>query len=299
MGQFISYAQCPCCGNAAIVKILSVKDFTVSNEYFDIWHCHNCTLRFTQKIPDITSIGLYYQSAAYVSHSDTHEGLVNRFYHFVRNYTLRLKRKLVQTITAKQKGIILDIGAGTGAFAHTMQSAGWKITGLEPDATARQNALQKYSLQLQTPETLYRLQSKQFDAITLWHVLEHVHDLHQYLETFHRILKDDGKLMIAVPNYTSYDATVYGEYWAAYDVPRHLYHFSPKSIEVLAGLKGFTVKGHVPMIFDSFYVSLLSEQYKNGKNNLISAFWNGLLSNLKMWGDKKKCSSVIYVLEKK
>lgn len=266
---------------------------------FEIWHCDECTLRFTQKVPGPDFIGTYYQSASYVSHSDTDKGLVNRLYHLVRNRTLQSKRKLLQQVTGKEKGSLLDIGAGTGAFANEMKQAGWDITALEPDATARQNALNKYGLQLESTDRLFTLENDAFDAITMWHVLEHVHDLHGYFAQFHRLLKQDGRLVIAVPNYTSYDAKKYKEYWAAYDVPRHLYHFSPKSMELLANGKGFVLKAIEPMWYDSFYVSMLSEQYKNGSGNLPGALWNGALSNCKALFDKKKCSSLIYVFVKK
>lgn len=295
---FIHYNNCPVCKNNNIVKSFTAKDYTVSKDLFEVWHCNNCTFRFTQNIPVVENIGLYYQSSAYISHSDTNEGFINRLYHLVRNYTLLKKRKLIQQQTKLKQGFLLDVGAGIGAFLNTMQQAGWRVTGFEPDAVARQKALQKYNLQLQSPEQLYQLNTNQFDAITMWHVLEHVHDLHGYLENFYRILKPSGRLIIAVPNYTSYDAELYQQYWAAYDVPRHLYHFSPKSMQLLAEAKGFTVKDFKPMWFDSFYVSMLSESYKNGKANLMSAVFNGLLSNLKTLFNNKKCSSIIYVLAK-
>ncbi len=296
--SFIVYTTCPCCGGADIQPVLAAEDYTVSHEIYEIWHCDGCSNRFTQRVPDVTAIGPYYQSAAYVSHSDTAKGLINRLYHLVRNHTLQNKRRLVQKVTGKQQGILLDVGAGTGAFVNTMQSAGWAITGLEPDAIARNNALQKHGLQLRSADDLYRLTPSQFDAITLWHVLEHVHDLHGYLDIFTQVLKPGGKLVIAVPNYTSHDAAVYQQYWAAYDVPRHLYHFSPEGMEQLGKSKGFTLYRIRPMWFDSSYVSMLSEQYKHGKSNLVTALWNGLVSNLKAVVNKKRCSSVVYIFAK-
>ena len=299
MSELISYSQCPSCGSDSIYPAISAKDYTVTREIFEIWHCDDCTLRFTQQVPDSVAIGRYYQSAEYVSHSDTEHGLINRLYHLVRNYTLYGKRKLLQKVTGKETGTLLDVGAGTGAFANTMKFAGWHVTGIEPDATARQNATNKYGLTLQSQGDLFGLEASQFDAITMWHVLEHVHDLNSYLEKFLKIIKPDGRLIIAVPNYTSFDAKVYKEYWAAYDVPRHLYHFSPKSMEHLGNLKGFILEETKPMWFDSFYVSMLSEQYKNEGGNLMGAVWNGLLSNLKTMRNTKRCSSVIYIFSKK
>lgn len=296
MSETIHCTQCPACHSTSVYPALSAKDHTVSQELFDIWHCGDCTLRFTQDVPSLSAIGAYYQSADYISHSDTQTGLVNRLYHSVRNHTLVTKQKLLQRITGKNTGCLLDVGAGTGAFVNTMQQAGWKVTGLEPDAIARKKAAEKHGLSLLSPEELYHLQAGQFDAVTLWHVLEHVHDLHGYFERFAEVLKPGGKLVIAVPNYTSYDAAVYKQYWAAYDVPRHLYHFSPVSMEKLGVSKGFSLDGIQPMWFDSFYVCMLSEKYRNG--NILRAGWNGLVSNLKAAGNKRTCSSVIYIFSK-
>jgi 2-polyprenyl-3-methyl-5-hydroxy-6-metoxy-1,4-benzoquinol methylase len=294
----INFKECPVCNSNVIQKVLSIKDYTVSQEIFEVWHCNNCSFRFTQNIPTASNIGPFYQSANYVSHSDTQEGLIHRCYHLVRNHTLTVKRKLIQNVTDRETGDLLDVGAGTGAFAKKMQDAGWIVTGLEPDETARKNALELNNLNLLSPQNLYNFSSDSFDAITLWHVLEHVHDLHGYLDQFHSILRKSGRLVIAVPNYTSYDATAYQQYWAAYDVPRHLYHFSPESMNFLANRKGFKINSIRPMWFDSFYVSMLSEQYKTGKNNFIRAVFNGLLSNLNTFFNQKKCSSIIYILEK-
>jgi SAM-dependent methyltransferase len=217
----------------------------------------------------------------------------------VRNYTLKGKRELIRKTTGLEQGVLLDIGAGTGAFTNTMQQAGWNVTGLEPDRIARENALTNYNLNLAELGELDNLVGETFDAITMWHVLEHVHDLHGYFEKFFEILKPGGRLIVAVPNYTSYDATVYKDHWAAYDVPRHLYHFSPKSMQVLLEKEGFMLETIKPMWFDSFYVSMLSEKYKHGKNNLLSAVWKGLVSNIKAMSDTTKCSSVIYIIRKK
>jgi 2-polyprenyl-3-methyl-5-hydroxy-6-metoxy-1,4-benzoquinol methylase len=298
MSEFITYQQCPVCNSFNIIQVLIAKDYTASKEIFTVWQCNECTCRFTQNVPGVDGIKAYYQSAAYVSHSDTKRGLVNKLYHAVRNYTIESKRRLVEKLSSRQNGSLLDIGAGTGAFAHAMQKARWNTTALEPDITARENSLRKYGLSIRPPDDLFSFKDKQFDVITLWHVLEHVHQLHEYIQTFHRVLKDDGSLIIAVPNYTSYDAAVYKEYWAAYDVPRHLYHFSPASMDQLMKQYSFKVIECKPMWFDSFYVSILSEQYKTGHNNLIRAGWNGWLSNMKALGNAEKCSSVIYVIKK-
>jgi hypothetical protein len=179
-----------------------------------------------------------------------------------------------------------------------MKTAGWDTLGIEPDEGARKVAKQTYSLDIESPGIFYRLSGESFDAITLWHVLEHVHSLDEYISHLKTILKKQGRIIIAVPNYTAKDAAIYKGSWAAYDVPRHLYHFSPRSMGALMSKHGLKIEKYKPMWFDSFYISMLSSKYKNGKTNLAAACWNGLLSNLSAWGDVKKCSSVIYIIKK-
>jgi 2-polyprenyl-3-methyl-5-hydroxy-6-metoxy-1,4-benzoquinol methylase len=294
----IHYTGCPICSSNNIQEQLSAKDYTVSQNIFSIWHCNACTARFTQDVPGQDDIGAYYVSENYISHSDTKKGIINSLYHMVRKRTLGAKRRLVINETGITKGAILDIGCGTGAFLNTMKEADWNITGLEPDTVARAKAAELYALHPQEPGKLFDLTPASFNAITMWHVLEHVHELHAYIKQIEKLLAPGGKAFIAVPNYTSKDAAIYAAYWAAYDVPRHLYHFSPQSMETLLAQHGLKLAAVKPMWFDSFYVSMLSEQYKNGKGNIIKAVFNGFISNLKAWGNTRKCSSVIYVISK-
>jgi 2-polyprenyl-3-methyl-5-hydroxy-6-metoxy-1,4-benzoquinol methylase len=244
------------------------------------------------------SISPYYKSENYISHTNTSKGLINRLYQSVRKRTLKKKRKLIEKSTGLQKGSLLDIGSGTGSFASEMTLAGWQVTGLEPDADARAVGKQSYNIELADINQFYQLPVSSYDAITMWHVLEHVHDLHGYVAQLKLLLKENGKLFIAVPNYTSKDAAIYKEHWAAYDVPRHLYHFSPRSMQVLMEKHGLKLLRHKAMWYDSFYVSMLSSKYRNGKTNLFASFFNGLRSNLKAIGNVKKCSSVIYIIGK-
>ncbi len=299
MNKIIHYTSCPACGSSTIAKELEAKDYTVSQEIFEIWECEDCKLRFTQNIPDKESIGKYYDSPEYISHSNTKKGFVNNVYHKVRNITLKSKRELVQKQSALKKGVLLDIGAGTGAFLNEMKKAGWDVQGIEPDASARKNAKENYNLDLQTEDAFNTIETESIDVITLWHVLEHVHDLHGYINQFMRLLKPKGTLFIAVPNFTSDDAQNYGAHWAAYDVPRHLYHFSPRSMDLLMDNHGFIITAQKPMWFDSFYVSMLSEKYEVGSTNYIKAMLSGLKSNVKATGNTSRCSSIIYVIRKK
>ena len=296
MSNLIHYTNCPVCGSADIKNCLSAKDYTVSGETFAIVQCNSCTLRFTQDVPDAVAILPYYRSEEYISHTNTSKGLINRMYQYVRRRTMRRKRKLVTQATGLKSGTVLDLGSGTGTFVQAMKLAGWEVKGLEPDEQARELAKKVYGLELSGTEEFLKLTAGSFDAITLWHVLEHVHDLSAYMQQLQKLLKENGKLIIAVPNYTSKDAAIYKEYWAAYDVPRHLYHFSPSSLELLIKKNGMRLLQLKPMWYDSFYISLLSSKYKNGKANLLGAFWNGLRSNIKAMSDVRRCSSVIYII---
>ncbi len=298
MSDLIHYTHCPVCGSADIKNVLSAKDHSVSGEIFPIAECNACSLRFTQDVTDADSIAPYYKSEDYISHTNTSKGLINRLYQSVRKRTLRKKRRLLQRVTGMGKAHLLDVGSGTGAFVSEMALNGWYATGLEPDEGARQVARKEYNIELKDMDQFFHLQAGSFDAITLWHVLEHVHDLSAYVQQLKSLLKERGKLLIAVPNYTSKDAAIYKECWAAYDVPRHLYHFSPRAMQVLMEKHGMKLLGYKPMWYDSFYISMLSSKYKNGKTNLVASFFNGFLSNLKALGDVKRCSSVIYIIGK-
>jgi 2-polyprenyl-3-methyl-5-hydroxy-6-metoxy-1,4-benzoquinol methylase len=293
----VHYTHCPVCNSDRINPLLTVKDHSVSGEEFVIWQCSNCSLRFTQDVPDDASIGRYYESSDYISHTNTSKGLINKLYQNVRNHTLNQKANLIIGQTVKQ-GRILDLGAGIGAFLATMKKKGWEIKGIEPDAGARQQAKELFDLNLDETSVLHQLPEKSFDAITLWHVLEHVHQLHSYIERLKALLKPGGKFFVAVPNYESLDSSIYKLYWAAYDVPRHLYHFTPKAIQVLMQQHGLNVIAQKPMWFDSFYISLLSSKYKNGTTKWLGAGWSGVRSNLKALFKKEYCSSIIYVIEK-
>lgn len=293
----IHYTHCPVCNSQQSNFIFEVKDYTVSQSCYEVHECQHCTHRYTQDVPDANEIGAYYKADTYISHTDTKSDLISKLYHYVRNITLKGKRNLVKKYTGLSNGKILDVGCGTGAFLHTMKQAGWEVEGLEPDDTASEIAFEKHGIVTQNPEKLFQLPTGQYDAITMWHVLEHVHDLQGYCATLKKLLKPNGVFFVAVPNYTSYDAQKYGPYWAAYDVPRHLYHFSPKSMNNLMQQHEMKIVGTKPMWFDSFYVAMLSEQYKHKKSRLIVAVFKGLISNLNAVFKKDSCSSLIYIIK--
>ena len=289
---------CPVCFSDKIHFVLKVEDHSVSREFFDVFECTQCSLRFTIDVPSEKNIGAYYQSENYISHSNTREGLVNYLYHIVRNRTLASKYHLIERTTGINRGHHLDIGAGTGAFVQYMNQHGWISTGIEPDVKAREKAQVFHETNLLPAETFETFPPESFDAISLWHVLEHVHDLYIYLQQIKNILKPHGLVYIAVPNYTSFDGRKYGANWAAYDVPRHLYHFSPASMRWLLKDAGFQMKKIVPMWWDSFYISLLSEKYAESRFPMLNGFLTGALSDMKALNDKEKCSSLIYIAKK-
>ncbi|GAB4091531.1 class I SAM-dependent methyltransferase [Flaviaesturariibacter terrae] len=292
----VHYQQCPVCDSRSISAVLTATDYTVSHEEFPIWECAACRLRFTQDVPDAAHIGPYYKSPEYISHSDSSEGLINRLYQRVRRSTLRQKVRLVTKACRRSSGRALDVGCGTGAFLNALRGAGWTVLGLEPDEDARALAVRRYGLDVREAGELYRLPPASFDLITLWHVLEHVHDLQGYIAQLKSLLAPGGRLVVAVPNYTSGDASIYGRYWAAYDVPRHLYHFAPESVKVLVQRHGLQLLAEHPMWYDSFYISLLSSRYRSGHTQWLSAPLAGLRSNLGAVADKERCSSLTYII---
>jgi len=287
--------QCPVCGGNQFKTFITCTDFFVSGEQFEIKECAGCGLKFTANAEDEENVGRYYQSEEYISHSNTSKGLVNAVYHRVRSYMLGRKSRLVKKATKKKSGKILDVGTGTGFFLNEMKSHGWQVSGTEKSDEARTFTKKDFGLEINEPEQLFQFENENFDAITLWHVLEHIHRLDENMETFGRLLKPEGKLIIAVPNPTSYDALHYKEFWAAWDVPRHLWHFGPEQMKLFGEKHGLRLNSIHTMPFDSFYVSLLSEKYKKSKLALVKGLMHGKISWLKSLVNKKKCSSVIYV----
>lgn len=289
--------KCLVCGSNQFEPFLVCKDYTVTNENFNIVSCKQCNFKFTNPRPADSMLGNYYRAESYVSHTNSKKGLINKLYHIVRSYTLKQKIKLVSNYVSR--GTILDYGCGTGMFLAQCKKAGWETLGLEPDASARQIAAEQNLNLFADKGTLQlHLAEKDFDCITLWHVLEHVIDLNDTLAFFKHKLKSGGALIIAVPNYKSFDAEYYKEYWAAYDVPRHLYHFDLESIKRLLENGGFKLVKTLPMKFDSYYVSMLSEKYKTGRVNLAQAIKIGMRSNTRA-KESNSYSSTIYVFQHK
>lgn len=270
---------------------LKTKDYSISQEEFELLLNDELDMLVTSPQPE--NLEKYYESEVYISHTDSKKTLVDKLYQIVKNYSLKKKVSLLNTFNSSERKL-LDIGAGTGDFLATAEKHNWKITGVEPNASARNKAKEKGVVLF---SDLKEVSNNKFDVVTLWHVLEHLPDLDNQIETIDSLLAENGTLVIAVPNFKSYDAKHYGNFWAAFDVPRHLWHFSRNSIERIFTKHKMQLVKTKPMLFDSFYVSLLSEKYKSGKQNFIKAFWTGLKSNIK--GNRsREYSSHIYILKK-
>jgi 2-polyprenyl-3-methyl-5-hydroxy-6-metoxy-1,4-benzoquinol methylase len=271
---------------------IKVKDHSVSGEEFELLLDTGLELLKTHPQPPAENLGRYYESDDYISHTDGKRSLFEKLYHAVKQKALRDKIRLIRGLQP-QKGKLLDIGAGTGDFLAVARTAGWDITGIEPSDKARSIAKDKGVVFV---ENLEEIKDHSYDVITMWHVLEHVPDVEAQIAQLKRIVKPDGVIIVAVPNFKSYDAQHYGKFWAAYDAPRHLWHFSKTAIEKLFAKQGVQLIEILPMKFDSFYVSLLSEKYKSGKMNFVKGFLTGWKSNRKA-ARNREYSSHIYVLK--
>lgn len=285
--------RCPVCHSDKINHIITAKDFLVSSEEFPISGCQECGLRFTNPRPDDSQLARYYDSNEYISHSDEGSTLVGILYKIARTFTLRRKRKLIEKLSKNKR--LLDVGCGTGHFLNYCQEYGWLINGVEPNEMARKQAEAKTNIIIQ--KNLSEIVNTSYEVITLWHVLEHLPNLEQTMNQLKSLLAPGGVLIIAVPNFEAYEASVFKEFWAAYDVPRHLYHFNRNAVERLANNHGLKIAIIYPMKLDSYYISLLSNKHKTNSSKYVNSFITGLLSNIYAL-KSKNYSSLIYQIER-
>jgi 2-polyprenyl-3-methyl-5-hydroxy-6-metoxy-1,4-benzoquinol methylase len=291
----VTYSSCPLCNSANIDEYLSANDHLLSSEIFSIYKCQACSFTFTQGTPPTDQIGKYYQSQDYVSHSNTKQGLMNRIYHVARNIMLGKKYRMVNIVANGRN--LLDIGCGTGYFPAYMKKKGYEVAGVEVDPKAREFAKNEFGLPVYPPEEFLKDEiDGKFNVITLWHVLEHLDDFNLYLERMLEHLAPGGTLVIALPNHTALDARFYKEFWAGYDVPRHLWHFTPSTLKILAEKHGLKVLRMKRLPLDPFYNSMLSEKYKGNKLHFFAGMIIGELAYIESLFSIKKSSSIVYFL---
>ena len=289
--------NCPVCDSHKHTKVFTASDYLVSGESFEIMECNDCSLRFTSPIPDENEIGKYYKSDKYISHAKRVTSIFDLVYKIVQKFTLRSKRKTVERIAQEKSGTLLDIGCGTGDFINVMKQSGWNINGVEINESARSLAEENIGKTIFSQNDFFNSEKK-YDVITLWHSLEHLNTLTRFLEKISISLNANGVVLIAVPNYQSFDAEHYQQDWAAYDLPRHLYHFSPEAMVKLMEKFNFELIQSRQLPFDPFYVSLLSEMSVRKKHNIIKALLVGWKSYWKGKQNEERGSSILYIFKR-
>ncbi len=308
--SLINIKNCPICGSSTTAKVFSLVDHFSTKESFSIFYCLNCNFRFTNNFPTDDIIEKYYDSTNYISHSDSKKGLTNQMYHFFRKRMLKKKVNLVSEAVIKsrfshvnkpnQSLHLLDVGCGTGYFLDAAKKQDYTVFGIEKDIKAREYAINNFELSVKSDGYLWDIENESFDVITLWHVLEHMQNLNKVIERINNILVPNGVLILALPNHESYDAKKYKEFWAAYDVPRHLWHFTTTTVERLLNKHQFIIIKQKSMPLDAFYISMLSEKYKGrGKfAQYTKAIITGSIGYLRSLSDIRQASSIIYIAKK-
>jgi SAM-dependent methyltransferase len=294
----IHHDTCPVCSGKELSDFLSCRDHLISKETFVVCKCNKCGFVFTQDHPDESEAGKYYESEDYISHSDTKRNITDLAYQLIRRLMMNRKKRLVQGITGLSSGTILDIGCGTGHFLNSMKLAGWDIKGIEINEKARIYAESRFRIPVLTPEKIWTLSAGTYDCITLWHVLEHFYEPKEVMKEIFKLLRPEGICMIALPNNNSFDARYYGKDWAAYDVPRHLWHFNPNTFSLFSKVNNFEIRQKKKLPFDVFYISILSEKYRGAKIPFISGILKAKIFWLRSLSDSESSSSIIYILKK-
>ena len=294
----VHHNVCPLCSSEKIALHFSCNDHFISKKDFSIFKCSACGFLFTQDYPEETDIAQYYESDNYISHSDISEGFSNKLYRVARGIMLRKKKNLIGKITRLKKGTILDIGSGTGYFAATMKRAGWMASGIEINEKARNFSASNFGLEVDPPDRITSFESNSFDCVTLWHVLEHFHDPFKNVSEVYHLLKPGAVCVVALPNCNSYDANHYKRFWAAWDVPRHLWHFQPSTFRIFSEKSGFILENLKILPLDVFYISLLSERYKGSSMAFFKAISKAVIFSFRSLFNKERSSSVIYLLRK-
>jgi SAM-dependent methyltransferase len=294
----VHHNECPLCSSEEIGLLFNCNDHFISGKNFSIFKCSACGFLFTQDYPEEHDIAQYYESDDYISHSDTSKGFSNKLYRVARNLMLKKKKELIKKITGLKVGTILDIGSGTGYFASTMKKNGWRVKGIEINEKARKFSEAHFGLEVSAPDKISTFEADSFDCITLWHVLEHFHDPFNYISEIYRLLKPGAICVIALPNSDSYDAKHYNRFWAAWDVPRHLWHFNPVTLRLFSEKSGFILENLKILPLDVFYISQLSEKYKGSPLHFLKGMTQAIIFAVLSAFKKRRSSSVIYILRK-
>jgi SAM-dependent methyltransferase len=295
----ISYRNCPLCGSEAVTLLHRVPDYFLTGQVFILSKCSSCSFIFLKDQPVGTDLEQYYKSDEYISHNNEAPGLTNTIYRLSRSIMLRRKLLIVKNLTNTSSGSLLDIGSGTGHFAGIMKRSGWAAEGIELNDKARTFSEKEFGIRSYEPGDISRLPDEKYDCITLWHVLEHFSDPFSYIAEIRRLLKPDGIVLLALPNSSSADAVHYKEEWAAWDVPRHLWHFNPDTLRIFSDNSGFQISGIRRLPLDAFYISVLSERYRKSRLPLLKGLIKGSLFTIKSLIGKDRTSSLIYILRKK
>lgn len=293
------YTACPLCGSGSISLHIQTNDFFLTAEPFSLFRCRDCSFIFTQEHPAESEAGRYYASDQYLSHNDSAKGITSYLYRLSRDFMLGRKQKIIEKHTGLKSGSLLDIGCGTGHLLNKMKRKGWNVRGIEINRNAADYATKKFSLEIIDPKNISSLPSAGFDCITLWHVLEHFEDPYAYFSEISRMLKAGGTCITALPNCNSFDAGHYRKFWAAWDVPRHLWHFSPYTFQIFARKSGFELIKVRSLPLDVFYISILSEKYRGSRLHFLTGAIMGKWFWFRSMFDLKRSSSLVYILRKK
>jgi len=293
------FDPCPLCGASGQIPYANCTDFMVSKESYTLLRCPSCGVVYTLDPPSETELRRYDKLNLKLKLGDAPKSLTEKLYYHVRSRMLHRKARIIETYAYRTSGSLLNYGAKTGFFSHRMERRGWKVTSLERYHEERLFSLEMFHHRMIDMSDLDNLHAGTFDVITMWHVFEHMHHPHELLDRFYELLRPGGVLVMACPNICSTDAMYYGPYWAAYDVPRHLWHFNPVSLAQLLHRHGFTLMHHERMPYDSFYISILSEKQMRHK----MAFIRGMRVGLRSWWisltHRSKSSSLVYIFRKR
>ena len=281
--------------------VLSANDHLVTGRKFDILKNPETTILETHPRPTKEELPTYYDSENYTSHNDKSAGIVSFCYRIIKSISTRRKIRIGQNSLSKNtpqnKPRLLDVGCGTGDFLYSCLKKGWQINGIENNKNAKKNSRTEVSSFIFDDFEFLKSQPERFDIITMWHSLEHIIDLKQTIVDMKKLLTNKGVIVVACPNHKSFDAMFYKESWAAYDLPRHLWHFDKDSISKLFLEHNMQLTKTLPMYWDSFYISILSEKIISKKNKFLKGVIVGLLSNVSAMFSKEH-SSLIYVFNK-